>query len=201
MAYIRLPGGIRVAMEYEAFGKVVVNIYHVTHEDPITTVVLLNIADIFHDWWTAYMSTSFSEDIALHNVVALNLDEANGEKVTFVVSPPEPGDVLLPAVSNNVAIVASLRTAKTGRSFRGRNYWAGLNDSAVTGNEITVAKAANLVSDYAELDTALAIEGAVLVVASFQSLGVPREIGVATPVQSVVVNTRVDTQRRRLPVS
>lgn len=201
MAYIRLPLGIRVALEYEVFGKVVVNVYHVTTTDPIISVQLLDIAQVFATWWAGGISDEFSSDIALTTVTALNLDEESGEKVTLVIAPPTEGALAPPTVSNNVAIVASFATAKTGRSFRGRAYHAGLNEASVTDNDIGVARAAAVVGHYADLVTSLAVQNALLVVGSFQSGGVPRAVGVATPVESVSMNTRVDTQRRRLPKS
>lgn len=199
MAFIRLPLGIRVALEYEVFGKVVVNVYHVTTTDPIITLKLVDIAQVFAAWWDAHLSTSMSHDISLTSVTALSLDVANGEKVTVVVSPPVAGGSPNPAVSNNVAIVASFSTARTGRSYRGRCYHAGLTEQAVTANEISGAMSAVLIGYYADLITSLTTNNAELVVASFQSAGVPRIEGVATPVESIGMNLRVDTQRRRLP--
>ena len=199
MAYIKLPLGIRVALEYEVFGKVVVNIYHVTTTDPIITIKLLDIAQLFAAWWDAEVSVYFSQDIALNAVTAHNLNVPNGEKVTLVVSPPTAGQLPAGAVSNNVAIVASLFTAQTGRSFRGRSYHAGLDDPSVTANSIATGKAAGIVATYGDLVTSLALENAILVVASFQSESAPRAEGIATEVESVAVNLRVDTQRRRLP--
>lgn len=201
MAFIRLPLGIRVAVEYEVFGKIVVNIYHVTTTDPIITLKLLDIAQVFQAWWDADFSALWSEDISLVTVTALNLNEANGAKVTLVVSPPLPGLVAVPALPNNVAVVASFATAKTGRSFRGRSYQAGIGEPSVLGNDIGVGKATEIVAEYASLITLLAVQDAILVVASFQNAGAPREEGVATEVESVSVNTRVDTQRRRLPAA
>ena len=199
MPFIELPLGIRVALEYEVFGKVVVNVYHVTTTEPIITIKLLDIAEVFEAWWLDSMSDLFSEDIALTTVTALDLSQVNGEKQTLVVSPPLPGLLLNEAVTNNVAVVASLATAKTGRSFRGRSYHAGMNTLQLEENHIPSARAASMVLGYGELITALGLEASVLVVASFQSENEPRVVGVATPVDSVSVNTRVDTQRRRLP--
>lgn len=201
MAYIRLPAGIRVALEYEVFGKVVVNVYHVTTTDPIVTVKLLDIAELFADWWTATLSDDFSTDIGLTQVTALNLDEENGEKQTFVVSPPTVGGLAEAATSNNVAIVASFATAKTGRSFRGRSYQAGLPEIQITENLITTVRAASIVSSYGALALLLAVENALFVVASFVTAGAPRAEGVATEIESIAVNTRVDTQRRRMPTA
>lgn len=199
MAFIRLPSGIRVAVEYEAFGKVVVNVYHVTTTDPIVTIKLFDIADVFEDWWANTIKTNFSDEIALTSITAHNLDVANGEKITQPVTPVIPGGSANAAVPNNVAIVLTMNTALTGRSFRGRAYHAGLTRAAVTGNNIDTTLAASILTDYIQLTANLAVANAVLVVASFQTGGAPRAEGVATPVQSFAVNTRIDTQRRRLP--
>lgn len=199
MAFVRLPLGIRIAMEYQVFGKVVVNVYHVTTTDPILTVKLFDIAQVFEDWWVVDLAQRFSEDITLNLISALNLDVDNGEKIELVVVPAEPGTEALDAVPNNVAIVATLETAKSGRSFRGRAFHAGLSESLVTGNDIGVGKAAGIATAYAQLQADLNVENAMLVVASFQTLGAPRAEGVATEVISTAVNLRVDTQRRRLP--
>ena len=199
MAFIRLPLGVRVALEYEAFGKVVVNVYHVTTTDPIVTIKLFDIADLFEAWWATTIGANFSNEIALSSITAHNLNVPNGEKITLPVSPSIPGGSANASVPNNVAIVITLNTALTGRSFRGRAYHAGLTRAAVTGNNIDTILAASLVTDYIQLTANLAVANAELVVASFQTLGVPRAEGVATPVQSIAVNTRIDTQRRRLP--
>lgn len=199
MVFVKLPLGIKVALEYEVFGKVVVNIYHVTTTDPIITIQLLDIAEVFKAWWDGSLAAEFSQDIALTTVTCLNLDEPNGEKLELVVSPPLPGLLLNAAVTNNVAVVASLATAKTGRSFRGRSYHAGMNVLQLAENDIPIARAAAIVLAYGDLVTSLATYNTLLVVASFQNEQVVREEGVATPVESVSVNVRVDTQRRRLP--
>lgn len=199
MAYIRLPGGVKVALEYEVLGKIVVNVYHVTTTDPIITIKLFDIADLFEAWWRNSLSDNFSDEIALHTVTAQNLDVANGEKIVLAVSPAVPGAGVDTAVPNNVAIVATLNTAKTGRSFRGRSYLAGLERSELVGNNIGTGRAAGIVSDYAILTASLELENNTLVVASFYHDNQPRAEGVATPVESFSVNTRVDTQRRRLP--
>ena len=199
MPYVRLPSGIKVVLEYEVFGKLVVNVYHVTTPDPIITLKLLDIAQVFKAWWDGSMSLAMSNSIELVKVTALNLDVPNGEKLELAVVPALPGQVLVPAVSNNVAIVVSFATAKTGRSFRGRAFQAGMPDDQVTGNDIDTATATFFVTSYSELISDLGIQSTDLVIASFFTEGAPRAEGVPTPVESVSVNTRVDTQRRRLP--
>ena len=199
MAFIRLPLGFRVALEYQIFGKIVVNIYHGTTTDPITTIKLFSIADLFEAWFNTSLASAVSADIKLATITVLNLDVENGEKVTNVLVPASPGTRVGEALPNNVALVASFATAKTGRSFRGRSYLAGLSEADVAGVGVDTVFAAGIVTAFLALITDMAVANEELVVASFQSLGVPRIEGVATPVDSVSCNLRVDTQRRRLP--
>lgn len=199
MAFIRLPLGLRVGVEYEAFGKIVANIYHVTTTDPITTIKLFDIATVFETWWEFEMKENFSTEIALASISVQDLNVPNGEKVIAPVVPNIPGTDVGVAVTNNVALVVTLNTAKTGRSFRGRSYLAGLPRTKVIGNVIETATAAAILTDMVSLESLLSVQNANLVVASFQSAGIPRAEGIATVVESFAVTTRVDTQRRRLP--
>ncbi len=200
MGFIRLPFGIRVSMEFTIGGKVVVNVYHVAMPDVVVTIDLQAVAETFANWWLVTQSGGFGDGVVLNSVSALNLDTENGEKLTYQVVPPKPGTIISPVLPNNVALVASFATAQTGRSFQGRAYMVGLTEGLVTGNDIDIGIAATYVGNFITLMTSLLAVGATLVVASFVSLGVPRLEGVATPVDSVSVNTRVDTQRRRLPI-
>lgn len=199
MAYIRLPGGIKVALEYEVYGKVVVNIYHVTTTDPIVSIKLIDIAEIFEAWWSTQMRQNFSQDISLHTITAHNLDVPNGEKITLAVSPALPGTDVSIAMTNNVALVATFDTDQTGRSFRGRAYLAGIPRGDIVDNNASAAIVTALLVDYVSLSAALAVGNAAHVVASFQTAGAPRPEGVATQVTAYTMNTRLDTQRRRMP--
>lgn len=201
MAFITLPLGIKVAVEFDIQDAVVVNIYHVTTTDPIVSIKLLEIAQLFVDWWGSDQKALFSHDIALASVTALDISTPNGEKQAVVVSPPEQGFIETAAPPNNVAFVISYATAQTGRSFQGRTYFSGIPEESITNNDLAILKVANLVSATIGLTADLIAANAKLVVASFQAGGVPRVTGVATPVTVVSMNTRVDTQRRRLPAS
>lgn len=199
MAYIRLPLGVKIAVEYDWNNKLVVNVYHVTTTDPITTVHLVDIATAFRDTIIAGLLGFLADEISLVSITALNLNEPNGERIVLGVTPPSPGLYVGQSVSNNVASVASLKTALTGRSFQGRSYIPGVPEQEVAQNELSALIATGIITWFTSLEAALAIENTELVVASFQTLLLPRGEGVATPVDSVHVNLRVDTQRRRLP--
>ena len=199
MAFIPLPLGVRVSLEFNYDGEVVVNIYHVLVTGPITTIKLNAVAQAFIDWWKASLADLLTDNIAVTGATALNLDEESGEKVYVPEAPQFPGGSVSPAMPNNIALVVSHRTSKTGRSFQGRSYVAGLTENIVVDNDVTVGYASQILAAYVDLFADLNAAQASLVVASFQSEGAPRVTGVATLVDSFAVGLRVDTQRRRLP--
>lgn len=199
MAFIRLPLGVKVALEFTLHGEPIVNVYHVTTSDPIVSVKLQTIAQVFVNWWTTVQSPAFTSDVVLEQVTALNLDVINGEKHVEIVQPAVPGGIATDALPGNCALVVSMRTSKTGRSFMGRSYLGGLADAGIDGNRIDILDAAVIGNNFLALDAALLAVNAEMVVASFQSLGAPRAEGVATRLNAYGVNTRIDTQRRRLP--
>lgn len=199
MPFIVLPLGIKIVLEFDLNGEIVINVYHATSTDPITGIKLLTIAQIMVSWWIDTQSDSFSQDLTLLSVETTDISIENGERVTLPASPFTPGAVLVEATPNNVAQVVTFLTAKTGRSFRGRSYLCGIDKDSVTDNEISLTATAVLAANFAQLRTDLDVEGVTLSVASFYHNLLPRVEGVATPIDSFRINQRVDTQRRRLP--
>lgn len=106
----------------------------------------------------------------------------------------------------NVTMSVSFRTALRGRSFRGRNYVAGLTEDQVAGNIFISTLSASWKAAYEAIAAAIASTGWTWVVVSrFSGVDavtkepIPRAAGVTTPVLSViVVDDFVDSQRRRL---
>lgn len=199
MAFIPVPNGLRVAVEYRLNGQLVVNVYYLETEVAVTSVNLAALASIFVDWWTTNMRQNFTTSMALERIVVTDVSVANGLQEAQSVAPVIPGTAATAPAPNSVAVVVSHRTGYSGRSFRGRTYLAGFSASEVADNYISAALAANIVSDMLSLRSALFLAGHKLSVASFRANGVPRSVAVLTNVTSFVINTRIDTQRRRLP--
>nr|CRY96621.1 hypothetical protein [uncultured prokaryote] len=114
-----------------------------------------------------------------------------------------PGTITTAGVDSmpaEVAMVASLRTAKLGRRYRGRQYWGGLAEP-VYGVEFGIMN-----TGYREM-LATFVDGMRLIgdldvdfqmaVISGQGLDIDRPPGLATAVTSVLVDAFPDTQRRR----
>lgn len=201
MAFVTLPTGIRVSMEFQLDGQLVVNVYHVRASGPITTIYLSAIVGAFASWWTDNMKANFTQSIALTRITARDMSVEGGAISEGLYPLPEAGTVGSPAaVPNNVAIVASWHTARTGRSYRGRSYYAGLLESDFTLSELSSTRLVALLLDVQQLPTILFdVAEADLCVASYVNGGVPRPTGVLTTITGVTMNAVADSQRRRLP--
>jgi len=136
----------------------------------------------------------------LRQVHCMSIAEVNGPQATFSAGLPLAGTSGQPSVPNNVSFCVSLRTGLTGRSARGRWFWAGLGEGQVTGNNVDTGVATAIVAAIdALLNTITAIGGSPVIV-SYNSGGGPRPGG---PVKFVIndalaVDTIVDSQRGRL---
>jgi hypothetical protein len=90
-----------------------------------------------------------------------------------------------------LANVVSWRTAFAGRSFRGRTYLGPLGAGAITGNIMTAAVST------ATQNAANALIAASNAAGAWNLQVYSVKLNTATPIISGVVNTKVETQRRR----
>lgn len=126
------------------------------------------------------------------SIVDFSYTPLDGTSATEVRAHAFQGVNANPAIPAQVCMVATLRTGTRGRSFRGRCYQGPLTAAAVgsTGRPSAAGATAIAVQWLAFL-TALGGTGVSLVVASYT-------LATATNVATVTVDTRFDTQRRRL---
>lgn len=201
MAFIPLPAGIRVSMEYTLDGQLVVNVYHVKASAPIGTIYLEAVLEAFKQWWTEDMVANFTSSIGLERIVVKDVSVEDGIAVEEQYPSPYYGTIgSAAAVPNNVAIVVGLKTAQTGRSFRGRNYYAGLLESDFAISILSPTRVAALFASVLLLPGRLNdLAEAELAVASYYNNGAPRVTGVLSPVTTMTLNSIADSQRRRLP--
>lgn len=199
MAFIALPDGIKVSMEFALNGELVVNVYHVAYANPIVAANLSFLTDLFRDWWNLEMRQNFNIGVALNRVTALDVSVEDGLVDVLDVSPPIAGTVAGSVSPNNVATVISKLTGFSGRSFRGRTYFAGIAAAEVVDNFISSTLAAAMLVDMQSLSTQLQTNDYDLIVASYFANGAPRTEAVGTPVTAFAMDLRIDTQRRRLP--
>lgn len=199
MAFIPLPNGVRIAMEFVQNGQLVVNVYYLTYPSPIATANLTALATVFKDWWFNTERANRSTALSLVQVVATDIRVAGGLQTAVVNAPPVAGTIAGSAAPNNVAACLSLRTGFSGRSNRGRKYYGGIVAADVADNDLGTTRVTNMLTSALTLRTNITTAGGEWVVASFFTLGAPRVTGVSKAISGFIMDFRVDTQRRRLP--
>jgi len=192
---------VRVAVEMNQEGHVTVNVYHALSPHPVTVADLTTLGTIFASWVTNHLIGVMGTNTSVTNLNLRDLTTASGPILDVPMTTGNVGTVTGTPLTNSVAQVASWRTGLAGRSFRGRTYFPGLTDAMLvsgTPNFTSTARATNLLNAAAALQTALSGGSYELVVASFRHGGAPRTTAVVTPPTSIIVNTKVDNQRKRL---
>lgn len=200
MPFIPVPFGVRSSLIYLADSQTIVNTLtfrHPTVVPSITEITALNAA--LKTWYDASFKVNLPARTALVAINTISLESATGPGL-FSGYPADPGTAGPNSDPYNVTWCASLRTALRGRNYRGRFYVPGLEPTIVTiPNLITAAAAAAIQAALGQLMTPANVAGFTWVVASRFLNKLPRAVGVANQINSIVGDLTLDSQRRRLP--
>lgn len=199
MAFIPTPNAVRASLEFLFGGQVVVLTLGWHKATGWDAAGMEDLGDALVDWMDAALKFHMANDVSLESINVLDLEDAAGPSINVSAGLPITGtNANLPA-PNNVAAVVSFLTDLRGRSYRGRNYVPGIPEpSWQDSTAITTAAAAALAAAYADLEDVATATGAEHVVVSKFHNNAPRVAGVATPVTAYRVDTKLDSQRRRL---
>lgn len=203
--FIPFPNGIEVVLEFRVSGQVVKNVLNfIASGTPTVTLMnALGKAIIDAVVGSTFFTTDFSSSGTFDDVKLTDMSSSTGPTtvVTHGTSATLPlnGGGSASNLTNNAALVVTQHTGNRGRSFRGRTYLANMTvASASSSVETLPATAANAVALITAIATAGLANGCTLAVFSRQNGGVPRTVGVATPVETLAANLAFDSQRRRL---
>jgi hypothetical protein len=200
MAFIPVADTAEVVMTYTLpNGNVAKNVYNI--REALISVwnpaQLQFLIDEFVTWEDTVARAQRTNQVTLTKVEARDLSAPDSFIVENAVSLAGTQPVAgLPA---NVTFAVKSVTGLAGRTHRGRTYWVGLWETAVSGDFLLVAVANNIQAALNTLRTGMVPNGWAMVVVSRTLNGVPRVAGLATDISSwQYLDTRVDTQRRRL---
>lgn len=199
MPFIEVVNCAQVNLVYSLFGQEVENTLYFQYPSLPTDSDLAALANDINTWAADNLLPQLSNDIALVRVVATDLTSESGGQQTFTNTTPVAGGKSNQSLPGNCAFCVSFRSGFRGRSFRGRNYVAGLAEQDIVDNDVSSALAGVIVAAYEELLGLF--EGGVpdWVIASRFHDGAPRDTGLTTPVSAVVATDfHIDSQRRRL---
>jgi len=198
MAFIPVPSGIQLCFNFEATGQHWQFCFTLKKSaGSVTTTDLSNVTGIASDWWTSDFKAFMTANNTLSNITATDISSQGGPQDVLTIS--EVGTATGGSLPLNVAIVASLRTAKRGRSYRGRAYISGLPLTSTNNiNQLDATKITTLLGDLATLQNDLDAAGYDIVVASKQHNGVTTNPAETNEVIDIVMDANLDSQRRRL---
>jgi len=163
----------------------------------VTQADLDTVSAAGHAWANSNFLANLASTIQHTATIATDMSVQGGAQSITVNATN--GTVSGNAEVNNVALVVSQRTAKRGRSYRGRAYIPGMPVSArLNQTDITTTAANNLADDFTTLQTTLDAAGFDIVVASRQHNGVTTNPAEQNEVIAFVVDNHYDSQRRRL---
>lgn len=199
MAYQPAVNVVEVELRYTYFEEQVENTLHFHNPDGVTTSNMQDLADFIDEWWaTAYRQLQ-SSAVIYRETYLTDLTTSTGPTYTSTANAGVQGLAgTSPGLPGNVTACVSFRTAARGRTGRGRNYFVGLTESMVNGNQVLGTQLNAIVTAYEELLPPLTAPYVWSVLSRYED-GVKRPTALARPVQNVlIVDQDVDSQRRRL---
>jgi hypothetical protein len=151
MTYVPVPNVAMLELRQLLDGIQIENTSYWLFPDGWTVGSLGNLANLGVDWWTDVLGPLLSSQISLREGFTTDLTASDAGVGSYSVGLPVAGGQAQEAMSNNVAMVVSIRTAQRGRSRRGRNYVAGIPVSVVDQNTIQGAFATSVLNAYSAL--------------------------------------------------
>jgi len=198
MAFQSVPNGREITISALQNGVPIVNIIHTRASTSATLENLEGIADAVIAWLDEWVMPETHPSYVVQVVKVRDISSETGLSVEIAPEDTVQGTAGGSAAAANAALVASFRTGVAGRSFRGRMYFGGLAQQGLTNAQTMGTSTANAYAGMIQqLIVALETVGQVLCVLSRVADGVRRVTGLLTEVIQVIVNTKIDSQRRR----
>ena len=199
MTFIPTPGAVRTAMQFTMDDNLIVNTMWGYKNAVISVTDLDNMNSAALAWWQANIQGQQCANVVLNSIVSYDQSAIDAPSRTLLVTTSNAGTKGGQSLPGNVAIVVSFRTNGRGRSSRGRMYLFGFKaDDLSTPNQISAALRTTLVNAAVDLVGKIAFVGLQHVIVSHFFNKAPRTAGLVQPVTSQVIDTYVDSQRRRL---
>lgn len=197
MAFIPVPNTLMAEMIYWNGNSYSENTLYFKAELPVQDSDPENIWMFLEAWWKENCQSLVSSNIALNKIKVTDISEEDGFFFEAAVTGGTGGNIgaILPM---NVTAAVKFNTGRSGRSYRGRNYWIGLVEGQVTADVVEAVTRVAIIAAYTDLLDHAGAEGFQWVVVSRYQNGAPLATGIATPIVSVTMNSEVDSQRRRL---
>jgi hypothetical protein len=159
------------------------------------------LASAVNTWFYVGIRSGLSNEYVFREVYAVDLTTAFGVTSTDATHAGTTGGESSEASSNQASFVVKFLTGFRGRSYRGRNYVAGIPESKVSASAVNTTFESFILSQYDGLKYDFGLLGYQWCVVSRYAAGAPRTYGISTEIISVAATTRVlGSQRGRRPI-
>lgn len=198
MAFIPTPLTAKAAIEYTLFGRTVVNTlwFESALEEEFNTGLCQDVALLLEAWLKDDILVFLSDDIDLTRITVTAQHSNTGAFYNLGIVAGN-GGIAGNSASSKLACCISIKTGARGRSYRGRNYVAGIPETVLTGNTLSSIFVGDLVAGYNALLTSIGSSFRWVVVSHYAN-GSPRAQGVTVPVTyAESINNTIEVQRRR----
>jgi hypothetical protein len=191
------PHCVEVVINAKQDNTPVVNRLNVDVGHTVVPADLPLVAAVIDGWITADLAPQQVTQMHYESITCKDIEHANGAQIVYLPTTVQ-GSVTNQALPNSTAMVASLRTALTGKNYRGRFYFGGMHvNQMVDSVHVSSGVAAGYGAAIADLLTLLDAASYKLVVVSRYLNTARRAVAIATEVITVITNTILDVQRRR----
>lgn len=200
MAFQRVAATALAELIFDLDGEVTENTLYFRKPNAYTVADLTDLATKLRTWWTSLMQSHIAEACSLTSIKCTSLDAQTGPQFTLTAGLPAVGAVPSNAVPNNSAFVVTFRTALIGRSFRGRNYIAGIPETQVDVSRLAPGEVTYFRDAYASIPSIVTSAHLWVVVSRTVNGVIQQPTALTNPVTSVdAIDNVMDSQRRRLP--
>jgi hypothetical protein len=189
------PSVARVSMQFSRDTRTFVNTFHNSKTPPAdwTPSELVDLAQLYVDWWTNTYRVYASDGVCLQQVNVRVYDPDEPLAYDRYVSPPVCGQQAQAEAPGSATQTISWRTGLAGRKYRGRDYAVGLSDADI-GDDDRVSSLATARLAGAALDLLVDLTAQSIALIVFH-----RADNTFTGVISFIIESLLDSQRRRLP--
>lgn len=203
--FVPVPNTAEVKVIGSYLGQEIMNTFYFHKSSAWDTTSLQALADAAWERWTDIMLDDLTSGYQLTQTTAIDLTTQTSGEANHTGS--ENGRVSAGAnMAPFAAFVIKFLTASRGRSYRGRVYIGGLNDSQLLdAGTLTSTAADAILSDVEEFCGGVAIDTGTehVVVSRYSGVDanhkpIPRTTGISTPVTAYAKSDNyLDVQRRR----
>lgn len=186
-----IPNVNKITVKGTLFGQVNENVWYYGFTGEPSEAEQLTVASIMQTGYAA-IQLPLSNQYTVNEITVRYMGTANGRESTLVITPAQAGGAVSESSPGNVALCVSLRTGMAGRRNRGRKYFSGIPEAAVSNNAINQDLCDEVVAAIIDLIGTMSTNGTPLLVVSLVAL-----TGVALTT-ALCTDNFVDSQRRRL---